>query len=84
MMKHRQNRMENQTSLYLVMVIENACFVDSLICMDWTVLPTVFTIECGVVNKICRRDPISFKHVSLWCLFFDPHLITHQSNIGSD
>ena len=24
--------------------------------------------------------PISFKHVSLWCLFFDPYLPIHQSN----
>ena len=24
----------------------------------------------------------SFKHVPLWCLFFGPHQITHQSHIG--
>jgi hypothetical protein len=76
--------MENQTSPDLVMVIENACFVDSLIWMNWTVLPICvhYCTECGVVNKICRRDPISFKHVSLWCFLFDPHLNTHKSNIG--
>ena len=26
--------------------------------------------------------PISFKQISFWCPFLDPHLTTHQSNIG--
>ena len=25
------------------------------------------TMECGVVNKIWRCSPISFRHVSIWC-----------------
>jgi hypothetical protein len=36
----------------------------------------------GLVNEIWRRSPILFKHVALWFLFIDPHLTTHQSNIG--
>ena len=32
-----------------------------------------------VVKTIWRRSPISFKHVPLWCLFFDPLLTAHQS-----
>ena len=42
----------------------------------------MFTIECEVVNKTQRRSPISFKRLSLWCSFFNPCQITHQSNIG--
>ena len=38
------------------------------------VLPIVFTIECGEVDKIWRRSLISFNV----CLFFDSHLTTHQ------
>ena len=35
----------------------------------------------------CHTDVVwmtllSFEHVSLWCLFFDPHLTTYQTNIG--
>ena len=30
--------------------------------------------------KIWRCSPISLKHVSLWWLFFDSHIITQQSN----
>ena len=29
-----------------------------------------------------RPNRISFKHMSLWCPFLDPHLTTHYSNIG--
>ena len=32
--------------------------------------------------KIEDTVQISFKHVSLWWLFFDPHQSTHKSNIG--
>ena len=46
------------------------------------VLPIVFVVECGVVNKFWRCSPISFKHVSLWCLFVDLHLSTCLSNEG--
>ena len=44
--------------------------------LNMYVLPTVSTIECGVVDVIWRRSPISFEHVCLWCLFFGPHLTT--------
>lgn len=40
------------------------------------------TIGCGVVNRFWRHSPIFlflFKHVCLWCLFFDRHLTTHHS-----
>ena len=39
------------------------------------VLAIMFLIECGIANKILRRSAISFKHVSLWCLLYDPHRI---------
>jgi len=39
----------------------------------------VFTIEYRVVKTIWRRSPISFKHVTLQCLLFDPHYIIYQS-----
>lgn len=34
-----------------------------------------------VVIGIWRHSPISSKYVSLWWLFFDSHVTTHQSNI---
>ena len=48
--------------------------------MNTRVLPIVFNIECGIVNKILRHRPISLNEVSLshGCLFFDPHLTTRQ------
>ena len=45
-------------------------------------IPIVLTIECRVVNKIWRRTPIPFNHVSLCYPFLDPHLTTHHSNIS--
>ena len=50
--------------------------------LNTQVLPIVFTIEIGVINKNYRHGPISFKHVSLWCFSFDPYLNKHQSNKG--
>lgn len=41
----------------------------------------MFTIECGASNEIQRHNLIFFEDASLKCLFFDPHLTTHQSNI---
>ena len=62
------------------MVIKSACFlIPSL--NKWFLLQ-LCPIECGVVNRISRRRSFSFKHVSLWCLFFDLDLIAHHSNIG--
>ena len=46
------------------------------------VLPIMFNIECRVVISIRRCIPISFKYVSLWCLLFDLHRTTNQSNLG--
>ena len=34
----------------------------------------------SLVSKIWRCSPISFKHASLWCWFYAPHLTTHQPN----
>ena len=46
------------------------------------ILPILFTaIECGVVGRIRRRTPISFLTMSLWCLFFDHHLITYPHGV---
>ena len=45
--------------------------------LNTQVLLTMFIIECGIVDELCKCSPISFKHVSLCCLFFDPQLITH-------
>jgi len=42
----------------------------------------LFTFNCGVINKTWRCSLLPFEHVSLWCLFFDPHPIIHQSNIA--
>ena len=49
---------------------------------EYTGPPIVWTIKCRVVNKIWKRSPFSFKHVSLWYTFLDPHLTTQHSNIG--
>ena len=35
-----------------------------------------------MINNFWRHSPISLTCVSWWCLFFDPHLTKHQSNIG--
>ena len=32
--------------------------------------------------NIWRRSPITFKYVCLWCLVFDLHKTTYQSNVG--
>jgi hypothetical protein len=45
------------------------------------VLSIVFTVACGVDYKTWRLNLISFKHVTLWCLFFGLHWTTHRSNI---
>ena len=42
----------------------------------------MFVVECGVVNKNLQCSSISFEHVSLWCLFSNPHLSASQSNLG--
>lgn len=35
-----------------------------------------------IAKQIWIHSATSSKYVSLWCLCFDPHPITHQSNIG--
>ena len=74
---------DNWTSLELVMVIWSACLLISWL-NTYAILQTtgMLNVECGVVNKIWQRSPISFKHVSLWCSFSDPHWTTHRLNIG--
>jgi hypothetical protein len=42
----------------------------------------MLTNEPRMVNKFWAHGPISFKHMSFWCLFFDLHLPIHHSNIG--
>ena len=49
--------------------------------IEYIGLPIVFSIECEVGNKLWRCSPIFIEHVSLWCLFFNLHLTTYQSNI---
>ena len=65
-LKISKNRIENQTSHALVMVVKSACLL--IFEVDTWVLPLVFTIESRVVIKIWRSRPISFKHVPSWCL----------------
>ena len=42
-------------------------------------IPSLY-IKFGENNRILRRDPISYRGVYLWCLFYEPNLATHQSN----
>ena len=54
-------------------------FVDSLTGYLYIyVLSTMFIIECGVVISVWRCNPISFKHMSLRCLLFDPQWTTYH------
>lgn len=41
-----------------------------------------YVVELELVDKIWASSTISFTHVSFWCSFIDPHLITHQTIIG--
>ena len=41
---------KNRTSPHLVMVIETACLL--IPCLTTWVLPIVFVIKCGTINKI--------------------------------
>jgi hypothetical protein len=42
----------------------------------------VFTLEPGIDSIFRACGPISLKHVSLWCLFLNPHVTIHHSNVG--
>ena len=78
MMKHQQkDHIENWTSCYLVIVITSAYLL-----IPFTQYIGPPNCGCGVHNINLKCNPISFKHVSLRYLFFDPHLTPHQSNIG--
>jgi hypothetical protein len=39
-------------------------------------------LSVGAISKILRCSLISFRHLSIRCLFFDPHVTTHHSNVG--
>lgn len=65
----------------LAMVIGSAWFLISY--LNTYIFPIVSTIACGVVNWIYEKcSLVSFEHMPLWCLVFDPHQITQESNIG--
>ena len=53
-------------------------FVDSL--MECTCPPNCAQYLVWSNSWSWRRSPISFKHMFLWCLFFDPHPTIHKSN----
>ena len=42
----------------------------------------MLTTEHRKINIFWARTSISFKHISFWCLFLDPHLPSYHSNIG--
>ena len=77
------NVKKHQTSHDLVIVYWKCMFVGSLI-ITWVpplLFPSCVHFKCGVVKTFCRCSQISFEHVSLRCVSYDPHVITHQSNI---
>ena len=47
------------------------------------ILPVVFTSECRADMNTWRRRPVSFQHVCLRCLLFNPHLTTYTINYKS-
>ena len=71
-MKHiKKNRTESWTSHALVMAFGSACL--SVSWLDTWIPPIVFIVEWRVVICIWKHGPISFEHVSLWCLLFGRH-----------
>ena len=40
----------------------------------------MLAIEPRMVSMLRARRPISIEHMSSWCQFLDPHLITYRSN----
>ena len=42
----------------------------------------MLTIDSRMVNTFQARSPISFKHITFWCMFLDPHLTIYYLNIG--
>jgi hypothetical protein len=49
--------------------------------LDVEVIPIMFIVERKLVINIQTCSPIFCKHVCLWCLLFDPHQTTYQSNV---
>ena len=70
------NQTKNQTSHDLVMILSK---VHVHWFLNWIhkVLWTVFNVEmCSWWNLKTQMQTL-FEHVSLWCMFFDPHPITN-------
>jgi hypothetical protein len=53
-----------------------------ILLLNTHVIVIVFNNKCEVVNSIEDVVQSRVKHVLLWCLFFDVHLTTNQSNMG--
>ena len=69
-MKHQQKIDWKSDLPYLGMFIKSVWFPISYLITQ--VLPIMFTIEHGVVDKFKGDYPISFQLVCLGCVFFDP------------
>ena len=73
---------KNRISLNVIMVIESTC----LLIPQFIFSQFMFTIECGVADKIWRRtSKVSLKHACFRCLFFQSsrdRLHSHASNIS--
>ena len=69
-------------SPYLVMAIRSACLFGFLSGYTHRSSQLCYSSECRADLHVRRRSPVSFKHLSLHCLFFDPHWTTYESNIG--
>ena len=78
--KHQLNTNLEIESHVLVLITRSACLL--ILLLNVEVLPSVFIIPCGLVNQIWRHSAISLNVCFFMCLSFDPHLTTHQWNIG--
>ena len=76
-MKHLQIPNWKSDLRNFVIVIGGACMF-----IGYIRHPNYIHYECRVDIHIQRDSPISFKHVSLCYLLFDPHRTSYQSNIG--
>ena len=71
---------KNRSSPNLVIIIGSACTLIPWIGFEGPLI--VFTIDCRLLMNTYWCSPISFEHVSLWCLLSDTHGTTYQSNLG--
>ena len=78
-MKHRQKSDWKSDLPNLSYGYWKHIFVDFLTDRIHKVLLIVITFKCGVFNTNWRCSPFFFKHVPLWCVFFDPYGTPHQS-----